>query len=285
MALSNGTRLGPYQIVAPIGAGGMGEVYRARDDRLHRDVAIKVLPEAFARDPDRRARFEREAQAIAGLSHPNILAIFDVGLDADVTYAVTELLDGETLRERLAGGPIPLRKSVEYASQIARGLSAAHDKGIVHRDLKPENVFLVADGRVKVLDFGLARADATVPAGTSVTVAAATDPGTVLGTVGYMSPEQVRAQSVDARTDIFALGAVLYEMVTGARAFQRDTPAETMTAILREDVPDLVEARADVPPALDRIVRHCLEKNPAERFRSAGDVAFALDTISGSKTA
>jgi len=286
MSLSPGTRLGPYEIQLAIGEGGMGEVYKARDTRLDRTVAIKVLPDAFARDADRLARFEREARAVAAISHPNILDIHDVGSDNGRTFVVTELLDGETLRGRLTRGALPVRKAIEIGIQIARGLAAAHDKGIVHRDLKPENVFLVADGQVKILDFGLAKAAAVPGAGSgaSETAAAATDPGTVLGTAGYMAPEQVRGQAVDARADVFAFGAVLYEMLGGARAFKGDTAADTMTAILKEDPPDLVESRPDLPPALDRIVRHCLEKNPAERFQSARDVAFSIEALSGSGT-
>ncbi|HUL73887.1 MAG TPA: protein kinase [Vicinamibacterales bacterium] len=282
MALTLGTRLGPYEILAAIGAGGMGEVYRAKDTRLDREVAIKVLPTSLAGDPDRRARFEREAKAVAALSHPNILAIHDVGAQGETTYAVTELLDGETLRERLTQhGALPVRKAIDVAVQIARGLAAAHDKGLIHRDLKPENVFLLKDGQVKILDFGLARQTAA-PAGSGATqTVAATDPGTVMGTVGYMAPEQVRGQAMDARTDLFALGAVLCEMLSGQRAFQRETPADTMTAILKEDPPDLSATRADLSPALDRIVRHCLEKNPAERFQTARDIAFALEAFSG----
>jgi len=296
MALTIGTRLGPYQIIAAIGAGGMGEVYKARDTRLNRDVAIKVLPESLAADPDpstgsgssraksrdeRRARFEREAQAVAALSHPNILAIFDTGASDNQLYVVTELLEGETLRDALQDGALPVRKAVDIAVQIAHGLAAAHDKQLVHRDLKPENVFLLADGQVKILDFGLARQVVT-GTGATGTVAALTDPGTVMGTVGYMAPEQVRGQAVDARTDLFALGAVLYEMLSGQRAFRRDTGADTMFAIVKEDPPDLLTARADLSPALDRIVRHCLEKNPNERFQTARDVAFALGGLSGS---
>jgi Tol biopolymer transport system component len=282
MALSAGARLGPYLIAAPLGAGGMGEVYRARDTRLNRDVAIKVLPDLFAGDRDRRDRFDREAQAVAALSHPNILAIHDVGVQDGLTYAVTELLDGETLRDRLRAGALPTRKAIEYGVQIARGLAAAHDKGLVHRDLKPENLFLLRDGQLKILDFGLAKAYARPDrARVAAETVAATDPGTVLGTAGYMAPEQVRGQDVDGRTDLFAFGAVLYEMLSGARAFQRDTAADTITAILKEDPPDLAARRTDLSPALDRIVRHCLEKNPAERFQSARDVAFALEALSG----
>lgn len=279
--ITSGSKLGPYLVVAPIGAGGMGEVFRARDTRLDREVAIKVLPPSVASDGERRARFEREAKAVAALSHPNILAIHDVGVEQGVAYAVMELLTGQTLRERLDAGALPVRKATEVAIQICRGLAAAHDKGLIHRDLKPENVFLLQDGQVKILDFGLAKAALDGPSDDQRTMTT-TDPGTVMGTVGYMAPEQVRAQSVDARADLFALGAVLYEMLSGHRAFRRDTAAETMTAILKEDPPDLVETRADLPPSLDRIVRHCLEKQPAERFQTARDVAFALESLSGS---
>jgi hypothetical protein len=290
MSLAAGTRLGQYEILAPLGAGGMGEVYRARDTRLDREVAVKVLPESLAGDPDRRARFEREAKAVAALSHPNILAIFDFGEHPTssgqaVFYAATELLQGETLRDRLKSGPLPSRKAGELGVQIARGLSAAHDRGIVHRDLKPENLFLVGDGQIKILDFGLAR-QATSSSGSGATqTIAATDPGTVMGTIGYMAPEQVRGLAVDARADLFSLGAVLYEMVTGQRAFQRDTAADTMSAILREDPPEFAGTRADLSPALDRIIRHCLEKDPNERFQTARDVAFALSSLTGSATA
>ena len=283
MALETGARLGPYEVTAALGAGGMGEVYRAHDTRLQRDVAIKVLPAGFAGDPDRRARFEQEAQAIAALSHPNVLAIFDTGTHDNQIFLVTELLEGETLRDRLQAGAIPVRKVIDIAIQIANGLAAAHDRQLIHRDLKPDNVFLLKDGRVKILDFGLAR---HVPAGggATETVAALTDPGTVVGTVGYMAPEQVRHAPVDARTDLFAFGAVLYEMLTGHRAFQRGTAAETMTAILREEPEELAELRPDVAPGLDRIIRHCLEKEPSQRFQSARDVAFALEALSGSAT-
>jgi serine/threonine protein kinase len=293
MPLTARTRLGAYEIVSAIGAGGMGEVYRAHDSRLDRDVAIKVLPPSVAGDQERRTRFEREARAIAALSHPNILAIHDIGempaSDAapgpgrSSLYVVTELLEGETLRDHLSRGALPVRKAIETATQIARGLAAAHDRGIVHRDLKPENVFVLPDGRVKILDFGLAKGVAKDPgaADATVTAAAMTDPGTVMGTVGYMAPEQIRGLAVDARTDLFALGALLYEMLSGQRAFRRETAAETMTAILREDPPELSASRAELPPALERIVRHCLEKNPAERFQTARDVAFALEAFSG----
>jgi len=267
----------------------MGEVYRAHDARLGRDVALKVLPPSFATDPDRRARFEREAQTVATLSHPNVVAIFDTGVheaapDAGGAqlYIVMELLTGQTLRERLKGGSLPVRKVVEIGVQIARGLAAAHTKNLVHRDLKPENVFLLDDGQVKILDFGLAR-QSTASQHSGVTATAAmTDAGTVLGTAGYMAPEQVRGQTVDARADVFAFGAVLYEMVTGQHAFNRDTAADTMTAILTQDPPELTGSRPDLSPALDRIIRHCLEKNANERFQNARDIAFALEALSGS---
>ena len=282
MSLPAGTMLGPYVIDAVIGAGGMGEVYRARDARLGRAVAIKVLPAAIAADAERRQRFEREAQIVATISHPNVLTLFDYGVADGRAYAVTELLEGETLRQRLDDGAMPSRKAIEYAVHIARGLSAAHDKLLVHRDLKPDNIFLLADGRLKILDFGLARQSAGGEGGAAETMAALTDPGIVMGTVGYMAPEQVRGGAIDARTDLFAFGAVLYEMLTGRRAFQRETAAETMTAILREDAPALVGGRGDLSPALERIVQHCLEKNPVERFQTARDVAFALENLSGS---
>ena len=278
MTLAAGVKLGPYEIVSPLGAGGMGEVYRARDTRLGRDVAIKVLPERLASDRDAAARFERESKAVAALSHPNILAIHDVGKTEDgVAYAVTELLEGSTLRDRLEGGALPFRKCVDYGVQIAEGLAAAHERGIVHRDLKPENVFVGPDGRVKILDFGLAKAAPAIDdsATASPTVSSPTDPGTVLGTVGYMAPEHVRGRAADHRSDIFSLGTVLYEMATGRRAFKGDSAIETMNAVLKEDPAEVSTVRG-VPPDFDRIVRHCLEKSPAERFQSARDVAFDL---------
>ena len=282
MTLSAGTRLGPYEILAPLGAGGMGEVYRARDTKLHREVAIKVLPESLSKEADALARFEREAHAVAALNHPNILSIHDFGESNGVVYAVTELLEGESLRSRLDGGPIPPRKAVEYAVQILRGLAAAHEKGVVHRDLKPENLFVTADGRVKVLDFGLARVVSEETVKTSApTTPAGTEPGTVMGTVGYMSPEQVRGRTADHRSDIFSFGAVLYEMLSGKRAFLRESAAETMAAIAREEPAELAESGRKISPALDRIVRHCLEKSPAERAQSAHDLAFELESASG----
>jgi Tol biopolymer transport system component len=284
MTLDPGFRLGPYRIDSPLGAGGMGEVYRAHDTRLNRAVAIKVLPASLAADPDAQARFEQEAHAIAALSHPNILAIHDVGNEGPTAYAVMELLDGETLRDRLRTGSLPPRKAAEIARAVALGLAAAHDGGIVHRDIKPENIFLTASGHVKILDFGLARQVQIAPADdpNSPTLIRKTDPGTVIGTLGYMSPEQVAGRAVDFRSDIFSLGCVLYEMVTGRRAFERPTGAETMTAILREDVPEIPRGSdSGIASALDQIVRHCLEKQPAERFQSGHDLAFALQAAAG----
>jgi Tol biopolymer transport system component len=282
--LKNGTRLGPYEILAPLGAGGMGEVYRARDPKLNREVAVKVLPADLADNPESLFRFEREARAVAQLSHPNILSIYDFGRQGETAYAVMELLEGETLRARLKHGALPARKAVDFGVQIAEGLAAAHEKGIVHRDLKPENIFVTRDGRAKLLDFGLAKS--TGPAEDAVpgmqTFTQQTDAGTVLGTVGYMSPEQVRGEAVDHRSDIFSFGAVLYEMLAGRRAFQRDTAAESMTAILKEDPPDIPPSASGSSPALQRIVQHCLEKKPGERFQSARDIAFALEAMSGS---
>jgi hypothetical protein len=284
MALVPGTRLGHYEVVAPLGAGGMGEVYRARDARIGRDVAVKVLPLALAQDEDRLRRFEQEAQAAGRLNHPNVLTVHDVGRHEAVPYVVSELLEGETLRARLAGSGLPVRKATEIAVQIARGLAAAHEQGIVHRDLKPENVFVAKDGQVKILDFGLAKltyAGSPLEAGSNLrTEGYGTDPGTVMGTVGYMSPEQVRGRPVDHRSDIFSLGAILYEMLSGRRAFARDSSVETLNAILKEDPPELSGTGRPLPPALDRIVRHCLEKSPDERFASARDLAFDLQALS-----
>ncbi|MFZ0319087.1 MAG: protein kinase [Candidatus Sulfotelmatobacter sp.] len=282
MPLTSGSKLGPYEIQSPLGAGGMGEVYRARDARLNRDVAIKILPASFSADPDRLQRFAQESRAAAALNHPNILSIYDIGDDHGAPYVVSELLEGETLRDRLRDTALPSRKAIDYAQQIASGLAAAHDKGIVHRDLKPENIFITHDGRAKILDFGLAKftrpeADASGEAPTQQVVG--TDAGTVMGTVGYMSPEQVRGKPADARADIFSFGAILYEMLSGKRAFHGDSAVDTMSAILKEDPPDLSETNRNVAPALERIVRHCLEKNPAERFQSARDVAFNLGAL------
>ena len=286
MSLSPGSRLGPYEILAPLGAGGMGEVYRAKDSRLGRDVAIKVLPASFSADGDRLRRFEQEARAAGILNHPNITAVYDIGADeAGAPYVVTELLEGETLRSRMAGGAPSPRKSLEYALQIAHGLAAAHEKGIVHRDLKPENLFVTKDGRVKILDFGLAKLTHTEGGGQVTnlpTATAGTEPGVVLGTLGYMSPEQVRGRPADARSDIFSFGAILYEMLSGKRAFHGDSAADTMSAILREDPPDLSVTNQNISPGLERVVRHCLEKNPEERFHSAHDLAFDLESLSDS---
>jgi hypothetical protein len=287
MPLTSGTKFGPYEIVAPLGAGGMGEVYRARDTRLGRDVAIKVLPEVLARDADRLRRFEQEARTIATLSHPNILGIHDIGTHDGAPFLVSELLEGQTLREKLEGGPLPVRRAIEYALGIAQGLAAAHEKGIVHRDLKPENVFITKDGRIKVLDFGLAKlASPEQTHETVVTLASpATLPGMVMGTVGYMSPEQVRGDPTDARSDIFSFGTVLYEMLTGKRAFKRDTSAETMTAILREEPPELNNTGWQGPLGLQRILGRCLEKHVERRFQSASDLAFAIESLSGTSSA
>ena len=284
--LTTGTKLGPYEITGTLGAGGMGEVYRARDTRLGRDVAVKVLPATFSHDPDRLRRFEQEARATAALNHPNILAVFDIGTHEASPYVVTELLDGETLRQRIQSGPVPVRKATDYALQIARGLAAANDQGITHRDLKPENIFLTKDGRIKILDFGLAKV--TQPqkpdSHDSPTLASQTEPGLVLGTVGYMSPEQVRGKPADPRSDLFSLGAILYEMVSGKRAFNAETTAETMTAILKTEPPHLSDLQPNVPVGLARIVEHCLEKDPSNRFQSARDIAFALEALSGSSS-
>jgi TolB-like protein/Tfp pilus assembly protein PilF len=281
MTLSVGTKLGPYEVLAPLGAGGMGEVYRARDGRLEREVAIKVLPEHLAQDRQALARFERETKAVAALSHPGILAIYDVGTEQGVVYAVMELLEGETLRARMGRSTMPWRKVVEIGVATADGLAAAHSKGIVHRDLKPENIFLTSDGRVKILDFGLARWKPRVAGGNSQTPTE-TDAGTVMGTVGYMSPEQVRGMGAEAPSDIFSLGCVLYEMATGERAFARGTAIETLSAILNEDPPALSDSGKGVPPDLGGIIHHCLEKNTEQRFQSARDLAFALRAASGS---
>jgi serine/threonine protein kinase/tetratricopeptide (TPR) repeat protein len=275
-ALEPKSRLGPYEILGRLGSGGMGEVYRARDRKLDRDVAIKVLPAHLSANPAALTRFEREAKAVAALSHPNILSIFDFGTQGGTAYAVTELLEGETLRSKVEPGALAPRQAVDYALQIARGLAAAHERGVVHRDLKPENVFVSKDGHVKILDFGLAKREEKVAPGeetTAPTVSGETEPGTVLGTVGYMSPEQVRAIPADSRSDLFSFGAILFEMLSGKRAFRRDSAGDTMAAILRDDPPPLP---SDIPESLDRVVRHCLEKDRDNRFQSARDVIFAL---------
>src|SRR5262249_40770368 len=284
MPLAAGSKLGPYEIVAALGAGGMGEVYRARDPRLGREVAIKILPVGLAGDSERLRRFEQEARATAALNHPNILAVFDIGSQDNSPYIVSELLEGETLRARLISGPLPVRKAVDYALQIVRGLAAAHDHGILHRDLKPENIFLTRDGHVKILDFGLAKL--TMPQSsasgisTQATLDSTTGQGVLLGTLGYMSPEQCRGAAVDARSDLFSFGAVLYEMLSGRRAFRGETTADTISAILKEEPPDLSATNRDIPPMLERIVHHCLEKDPAARFQSAPHIAFALESLS-----
>ncbi|GAC1617687.1 MAG: hypothetical protein NVS9B13_04680 [Candidatus Acidiferrum sp.] len=288
MALTSGTKLGPYEIVSPLGAGGMGEVYRSRDMRLDRTVAIKILPESLAGDADRLQRFEQEARVLSALSHPNLLAIYDVGTQDDIHYLVSEFLEGHTLRDRTAAAPLPQRKVADYALQIANGLSAAHDKGIVHRDLKPENIFVTDDDRVKILDFGLAKQLFSGPVSTGQTATLTgplpTAPGTVMGTVGYMSPEQVRGQTVDHRSDIFSFGAILYEMIAGKRAFKGESGVETMNAILKDDPSEIDTAQMKVSPGIERIVRHCLEKSPSNRFQSARDLAFALGALSGTGT-
>ena len=287
MTLAAGTRLGSYEILGPLGSGGMGEVYRARDSKLKREVAVKVLPQSLAADPDALARFEREALAVAALSHPNILSIFDFGTQDGTAFAVTELLEGETLRGKLDTGPIAQRQAIEYALQAAKGLSAAHEKGIVHRDLKPENLFVSKDGHLKILDFGLAKKmEAVTPEEktSAQTGSGHTEPGTVMGTMGYMSPEQVRGLPVDHRSDLFSLGTILYEMLSGKRAFKRDTASDTIAAILKEDPPELTQSGRNISPALDHIVKHCLEKDRSRRFQSAQDIAFALSEASSPTT-
>jgi len=279
MALTSGTKLSQYEIVSPLGAGSMGEVYRAHDTRLNRDVAIKILPALVSSEPDRLLRFETEAKAAAALNHPNILAVYQMGTYAGVPYLVSELLEGKTLTESIRRGPLPLRKAIDYGVQIAHGLAAAHEKGIVHRDLKPDNLFVTKDGRVKILDFGLAKL--IQPKESLPNVAPTiTMPGVAMGTVGYMAPEQVRGLATDHRADIFAFGAILYEMVMGKRTFERPTSADTMSAILNEEPPPISELAPDTPVALERVVRRCLEKNPEQRFQSASDLAFALQALS-----
>jgi serine/threonine protein kinase len=284
MSLNAGTKLGRYEVRSKLGEGGMGEVYRARDTELGREVAVKVLPPSFSADSDRLHRFQQEACAAGALNHPNILSIYDTGKHDGSPYVISELLEGETLRKRIGGTPLNQRRAVDYALQIAHGLSAAHEKGIIHRDLKPDNVFITNDGRAKILDFGLAKltqVDGNQVQTNIPTRRVDTDPGLVMGTVGYMSPEQLKGQKVDQRSDIFSFGAILYEMLSGRRAFHGGSAAETMSAILREDPPELSETNKRVSPALERLVNHCLEKNPEERFHSASDLAFALDALSG----
>jgi hypothetical protein len=299
MALTSGTKLGPYEIESLIGAGGMGEVYRARDTRLQRDVAIKILPSSLTQDQDRLRRFEQEARAVAALNHPNLLTVFDVGTvpvaqqagEASVAtavaaspYIVSELLEGATLRERLVSGALRERRALDYAIQIAQGLAAAHERGIVHRDLKPDNIFVTEGGRVKILDFGLAKLVESNSSDADVTVQSVTQAGVVLGTIGYMSPEQVRGKSADTRSDIFSFGVVLYEMLAGRRAFHGESSADVMSAILNQEPPELTATNREISPALDRIVHHCMEKTPQQRFQSAGDIAFQLSELSGIRT-
>jgi serine/threonine protein kinase/Tol biopolymer transport system component len=279
MTLASGTKVGQYEIISPLGAGSMGEVYRARDLQLNREVAIKILPSFVKTDPDRLARFEIEAKAAGALNHPNILSVYQMGTHDGAPYLVCELLEGKTLAESLRRGPLPIRQAIQFGVQIAHGLSAAHEKGIVHRDLKPENLFVTKDGRIKILDFGLAK---VIPPkeGISNLASTVTRIGVAMGTVGYMSPEQVRGQSVDQRTDIFAFGAILYEMVMGKRSFLKSTEADTVSAILNEEPPPITQLAPDAPPALERVIRRCIEKNPEQRFRSASDLAFALEALS-----
>jgi serine/threonine protein kinase/Tol biopolymer transport system component len=281
--LATNTTLSHYRIVSKVGEGGMGEVYRAHDARLDREVAIKVLPADFAADKDRLQRFEQEAKATSALNHPNILTVYDIGEYEGSPFIVAELLEGQELRERQNDGPIPPRKAIDYAQQIVSGLSAAHEKGIVHRDLKPENLFITKDDRVKILDFGLAKLRAPKPEADSSedeTRKVLTNPGVIMGTVGYMSPEQVRGHATDHRSDIFSFGLILYEMITGRRAFQHETMAETMSAILKEEPPEITESNPNISPSLERIVRRCLEKKPDRRFQSTADLGFALESLS-----
>ena len=287
MALPPGAQIGPYKILDLLGKGGMGEVYTARDERLARDVAIKILPPTYAADPDRLRRFDQEARATAALNHPNILAVYDTGTYDGSPYIVSEVLQGQTLRDLLGHGALVTRKAVDYAIAVATGLAAAHEKGIVHRDIKPENVFVTGDGRVKILDFGLAKLREPVSDGVDRTETVAnTDAtaGMVLGTAGYMSPEQVRGQPPDHRSDIFSFGAMLYEMVSGQRAFVGDSAIETMSAILKHDPPMLSATQAAIPPPLSSVIQHCLEKERDQRFQSARDLAFALSRLAGTSS-
>lgn len=298
MALTSGTKLGPYEIQSLLGTGGMGEVYRARDTRLQRDVAIKVLPASLAQDQDRLRRFEQEARAVAALNHPNLLTVFDVGTAsvaqaaaagvsagvASSPFLVSELLEGASLRERLNSGPLPQRKALDYAVQIARGLAAAHERGIVHRDIKPDNIFVTNDGRVKILDFGLAKLTEVVYTDADATLHSATQAGVVLGTAGYMSPEQVRGKAADSRSDIFSFGAVLYEMLSGRRAFHGESAADVMSSILNKEPGELIASNQEISPALDHIVHRCMEKDAVQRFQSAGDLAFQLSELSGTRS-
>jgi Tol biopolymer transport system component len=279
MMIAPGTMVGSYEVRGLIGSGGMGEVYRAHDGRLGRDVALKLVPANLVTDPDRLQRLEQEARAAASLNHPNITAIFDIGTYLGQPFVVSELLEGETLRSALASGSLPVRTAVSHAQQIAHGLSAAHRKGIVHRDLKPENLFVTRHGLVKILDFGLAKL--TMPAELSNLDNETTAPGVILGTISYMSPEQARGDRLDHRSDIFAVGIVLYEMLAGRKAFDGASPADTISAILKEHPPELGGVVRDLPPAVHRIVTRCLEKDRDDRFQSAADLSFALDAVSG----
>src|SRR5262245_11238801 len=288
MTLAIGASLNHYEILSPLGAGGMGEVWRARDTRLDREVAIKILPASLTRDADRLRRFEREARATSVLNHPNILTVYDIGGHEGTPFIVAELLEGEELRKQLNIGALPARAAIDYAQQIASGLAAAHAKGVVHRDLKPENLFITTEGRIKILDFGLAKlkpqqfngADSQAPTQKKIT-----DPGTVMGTIGYMSPEQVRGQEVDHRADIFSFGMILYEMLSGQRPFAGDSAADVMSAILKEEPPELTAANTRVPQGLERLIRRCLEKQPERRFHSAHDLGYALEALSTSSGA
>jgi serine/threonine protein kinase len=279
--LASGHRLGPYRVDSSLGAGGMGEVYRAVDTRLGRAVAVKVLSGRRGRDPDRLQRFGEEARIVAGLSHANVLALHDVGSQDGVDYAVFELLEGQTLRQRLDSGPVPVSKAVDYGIQICQGLAAVHARGIVHRDLKPDNIFLTRSGHLKILDFGLAKLGprGLGSFGDGSHARTPTEPGLLVGTCGYMAPEQARGRPADARSDIFAVGAVLYEMLSGRRAFAGQTPADTLAALLTQDPPEISTLSQPVPRALERLVRRCLERNPEERFQSARDVAFGLQAV------
>jgi eukaryotic-like serine/threonine-protein kinase len=276
-----GQDIGHYRILEKIGSGAMGEVFRARDERLGREVALKLIRPASSDNPDHLRRFELEARAVAALNHPNIVAIYDVGFNEGSPYIVCELLEGKTLRARLAEGALPVRLAADYSLQIVQGLIAAHDRRIIHRDLKPENLFVTSDGRVKILDFGVAKLQpAPEESGRSVEdLTTVTKSGAVVGTVAYMSPEQLRGKAVDHRSDIFSVGAILYEMLTGRRAFRGETEVDTITAVLREDPPEINLEQASIPVSFQQIVRHCLEKEPENRFQSARDLAFALDTL------
>src|SRR5579862_3626700 len=278
-----GQRVGHYQVLEKIGVGGMGEVFRARDERLGRDVALKFIRPASSDNPDHLRRFEQEARAAAALNHPNIVAIYDVGFEGTTPYIVSELLQGKTLRQRLAEGPISLQQASALALQVAQGLAAAHERHIVHRDLKPENLFITEDDRIKILDFGVAKLQAPPGENRGIeTLTTVTKSGAVVGTVAYMSPEQLRGKPVDHRSDIFSFGAIFYEMLTGRRAFKGETEVDTMTAVLREEPAAASLDQAAVPSAYQDILKHCLEKEPEDRFQSAKDLAFALQTLTGS---